>query len=40
MRIETRIADTPARLSVDWRQRIAGDAEPGSGLAVTLSTRF
>ncbi|MEP2736974.1 MAG: hypothetical protein ABJP34_11850 [Erythrobacter sp.] len=40
MRLETRIADTPARLSVDWRQRVAGDAEPGSGLALTLSTRF
>ena len=40
VRLETRIADTPARLSVDWRQRVAGDAEPGSGLALTLSTRF
>lgn len=40
VRLETHIADTPARLSVDWRQRIAGDAEPGSGLALTLSTRF
>ncbi len=40
MRLETRIGDTPARLSVDWRERVAGDAEPDSGLAVTLSTRF
>lgn len=31
---------TPARLSVDWRERVAGNAEPDSGLAVTLSTRF
>jgi len=28
------------RVSVDWRIRIAGNATPGSGLAVTLSTGF
>ena len=28
------------RLSVDWRQRVAGDAAPGSGLAVTLGVDF
>ncbi len=28
------------RLSVEWRQRIAGKAHPGSGLAVTLASDF
>jgi len=28
------------RVSVDWRTRIAGNAAPGSGLAVTVSTGF
>ncbi|MED5545169.1 MAG: hypothetical protein VYD90_07950 [Pseudomonadota bacterium] len=28
------------RLALDWRQRMAGDAEPGSGPAVTLSAGF
>ncbi len=30
----------PARLSVDYRVRVAGDARPGSGVAVTLTTGF
>ncbi|RDE05016.1 hypothetical protein DVW87_13780 [Sphingomonas aracearum] len=29
-----------ARLSVDWRQRVAGGARPGSGLVVSLGTDF
>lgn len=29
-----------ARISVDWRERVAGDAEPGSGPVVTLSAGF
>jgi hypothetical protein len=29
-----------ARLGLDWRLRLAGDAEPGSGLALTLSAGF
>lgn len=29
-----------ARVGVDWRFRVAGDAEPGSGPAVTLSAGF
>lgn len=29
-----------ARLGLDWRLRVAGDAEPGSGLALTLSAGF
>jgi hypothetical protein len=28
------------RLALDWRQRIAGDARPGSGLALTLGSDF
>lgn len=28
------------KLSIDWRQRIAGDARPGSGPALTLGTDF
>lgn len=28
------------RLALNWRQRMAGDAEPGSGPAVTLSAGF
>lgn len=40
MRVDLSIARTPARVSIDYRERIAGDAEPPSGVAVTLSTRF
>ncbi len=29
-----------ARLGLDWRMRIAGDAQPGSGVALTLSAGF
>ncbi|QQN74815.1 hypothetical protein [Croceicoccus sp. YJ47] len=29
-----------ARIAVDWRQRVAGDAEPGSGPVLTLSAGF
>jgi hypothetical protein len=29
-----------ARLGLDWRMRLAGDAQPGSGLALTLSAGF
>jgi hypothetical protein len=28
------------RVALDWRQRVAGDARPGSGLAVTLGSDF
>lgn len=34
------VADAPVRLSVDYRVRVAGEAEPGSGVALTLSTGF
>lgn len=29
-----------ARIAVDWRVRVAGDAQPRSGAAITLSTSF
>jgi hypothetical protein len=28
------------RLSLDWRVRIAGDARPSSGIAITMSKDF
>ncbi len=34
------IAGTPSRVSMDWRFRLAGKAEPGSGPAITLSAGF
>ncbi len=40
MRIDLTVGRVPARLSVDWRERVGGDAAPDSGLAATLSTRF
>lgn len=40
MRADITFGKTPARISVDWRERVAGNADPESGLAVTLSTRF
>ena len=40
MRLDVTIGKVPARLSVDWREQVAGDASPGSGVAATLSTRF
>jgi hypothetical protein len=40
LRLDLRIGTVPARLSVDWRQQVAGDASPGSGVAATLSTGF
>lgn len=35
-----RIGLQGARLSAEWRQRVAGDARPGSGPAVTLAADF
>ena len=29
-----------SRIAIDWRQRIAGDARPESGAALTLATDF
>ncbi len=38
--LEMRLGDTNARLAIDYRFRAAGDAQPGSGPAITLSTGF
>ncbi|MFN3864804.1 MAG: hypothetical protein ACK4RT_11045 [Erythrobacter sp.] len=40
MRLDLRLGEVPARLSLDWRERVQGDAAPGSGTALALSTRF
>jgi hypothetical protein len=34
------VGRSAVRLSVDWRQRVAGDAAPGSGPALTLGSDF
>lgn len=34
------LPQTSARIAVEWRERIAGNARPGSGLAVTLAADF
>ena len=38
--VALRLGRSTVRLSADYRFRIAGDAQPGSGAAVTLSTGF
>ena len=40
LRIDLTVGQVPARLSIDWRERVAGQASPDSGLAATLSTSF
>ncbi|WP_143704579.1 hypothetical protein [Porphyrobacter sp. TH134] len=40
LRFDMAIGAVPARVSVDWRERIAGQAAPYSGLTATLSTSF
>ncbi|MEL7219069.1 MAG: hypothetical protein AAGK01_11650, partial [Pseudomonadota bacterium] len=40
LRFDVNIGEVPARVSVDYREKIAGDAEPDSGVAATVSTRF
>jgi len=40
LRLDTRLGKVPTRVSVDWRLRVAGDAAPGSGVAVTVATGF
>ena len=34
------IGKQPVRLSLDWRQRAAGNAAPGSGLVLTMGADF
>ncbi|WP_324261380.1 hypothetical protein U4960_14820 [Altererythrobacter sp. H2] len=38
--VDLTLGPVPARVALDYRLRVAGDAAPGSGLAVTLSTGF
>lgn len=38
--LEVPLAGQNFRLALDWRQRVAGDARPGSGLALTLGSDF
>lgn len=40
VRLDLSIGQVPARVSLDWREQVAGDAAPASGVAATLSTRF
>lgn len=40
LNIDVPLANVATRISVDWRQRVAGSAEPNSGLAVSLSASF
>ncbi len=40
MRVNLSLGETQARLSASYRAKVAGDAQPGSGVAVALSTRF
>lgn len=40
LRLDLTVGKVPARLSLDWRERVGGAAGPDSGLAATLSTRF
>ncbi|MGN6375683.1 MAG: hypothetical protein ACTHMG_09020 [Sphingomonas sp.] len=35
-----RLGKLPARVTLDWRQRIAGHARPGSGVALSLGADF
>ena len=40
LRFDVNIGEVPARVSVDYREQVAGDADPASGVAATVSTRF
>lgn len=40
LELRFRAAGQPLRLNLDWRQRIAGEARPGSGPALTLAADF
>jgi hypothetical protein len=40
LRLDMKLGKMPTRVTVDWRQRVAGDASPDSGVAATLSTQF
>jgi hypothetical protein len=38
--LDTSPGGVPARLALDYRVRVAGNASPGDGIAITLSTGF
>ncbi|MGL4314946.1 MAG: hypothetical protein ACRCSO_13255 [Sphingomonas sp.] len=38
--VDIAVKERPLRLSLDWRERVAGSARPTSGLAITLGTNF
>jgi hypothetical protein len=40
LRLDLTVGQVPARVSLDWRQRVASDASPGSGVAATVSAGF
>lgn len=40
MRLDLKFGEVPARVSIDWRERVGRDAAPASGVAATVSTRF
>lgn len=40
LRFDVKLDKIPARLALDYRERVAGNAQPPSGAALTLSTRF
>ncbi|MDJ0979963.1 MAG: hypothetical protein QNI87_15665 [Erythrobacter sp.] len=40
VRVDLALGAVPARLSLDYRERVGGDAAPESGVAATLSTQF
>ncbi len=38
--LTAQLGEAPVRVSLDWRQRVAGDSMPPSGFAATISTSF
>ena len=40
LRFDVKVGRVPTRVSVDYRQRVAGDAAPASGAAATISAGF
>lgn len=40
MQIRLPLPNVPARIAIEWRERIAGRAAPASGLAITLAADF
>ncbi|KMS55589.1 hypothetical protein V473_12665 [Sphingobium cupriresistens LL01] len=40
MQFRLPLPQVAARIGIEWRERIAGDARPGSGLAITLAADF